>query len=94
MMFTSVKLKVKDFDKWKKMFVDHKDERKEAGSKGAKIFTNPQDKNEITVLMEVDNLEKFKKFMDSPDLKEKMKDSGMIGPPEITVLEHSFDSDS
>ncbi len=93
-MFTSVKLKVKDFDAWKKFFVEHKDERKGAGSKGAKVFTNPQDKNEITVLMEVADLGKFKEFMDSPDLKEKMKDSGMIGPPDITVLEHSFDLDS
>ncbi|KKN09658.1 hypothetical protein LCGC14_1044440 [marine sediment metagenome] len=48
-------------------------------------------KNEVYVFSELESLEKFQAYMENPDLKARMQESGATGPPEIFLLEHEFD---
>ncbi|KKL78176.1 hypothetical protein LCGC14_2027470 [marine sediment metagenome] len=91
MGFTLVKSKIKDFDQWKEHFIEGKDDRKAASATKMRIFTTPGNKNEVWILGEFSDPAKFKAFMESPELKEAMAESGAIGPPEIFPLVHEFD---
>ena len=79
--------KVEDYNKWKSAFDDHSSLRSEGGSKGGKVFRSANDPNELFVLLEWDNLENAQKFVQSDDLKEAMKQAGVVGMPAIHFLE-------
>ena len=55
------------------------------------MFTTVGNRNEAWILMEFDDPPKFKAFMESPEIQERMKASGMTGPPERYILQHEFD---
>ena len=79
--------KVKDYDKWKQVFDEHGEVRKNKGSKGAIIYRNSKDPNQLVIITEFDNLEKAKNFSMSEDLKITMKKAGVMGRPELHYLE-------
>jgi len=91
MPFVIVKSIIKDFNVWKKSFSEDAESRKEAGAKNLRIFTAMWNKNEVYVFSELESLEKFQAYMENPDLKARMQESGATGPPEIFLLEHEFD---
>jgi antibiotic biosynthesis monooxygenase (ABM) superfamily enzyme len=91
MPFSLIKVNYKDYDEWKDVFNKAADERKGASAKGWRVFTTMGNRNEAWILMEIDDLAKFKAFMESPELQEKMKESGITGPPERYILQHEFD---
>jgi len=91
MGFSLVKSKIKDFNQWKDAFIKGKDDRKTASTKNMRIFTTAGNKNEVWILGEFSDPAKFQAFMESPELKEAMVESGAIGPPEIFPLVHEFD---
>ncbi len=91
MPFVIVKSVVKDFDVWKKSFSEDSEGRKEAGAINLRVFTALGNKNEIYVFSELKSLEKFKAYMENPDLQAKRQESGATGPPEVFLLEHEFD---
>lgn len=82
-----VRHKVKDYEKWKIVFDEHSNFRKENGSKGGHLFRNANDPNETVIIFEWDNLENAKKFVQSENLKEAMKKAGVTGKPTIYFLE-------
>ena len=82
--------KVEDYNKWKPVFDGHASFRAEMGSKSGKVFHNADNPNEIFILFEWDSIESAKKFSQSENLKEAMKNSGVIGMPEIHFLEEYF----
>ena len=79
--------KVKDYDKWKQVFDEHEEVRKNKGSKGAIIYRNSNDPKQLVIITEFDNLEKAKNFSMSDDLKITMKKAGVMGLPELHYLE-------
>lgn len=86
MIHTLIRQKVKDFDEWKKIFDDDDKNRKSAGSMGGHVFRSLDDPNEAFVLIEYNDLDKAKKFFGSDELKETMKTAGVIGKPDVYIL--------
>ena len=78
-----VKHKVKDFDAWKKVFDSHKQARMDAGLTDRVVGYTAGDNHNVTVVFAVADLAKAKAFMNSKDLKDKMKEGGVEGPPSI-----------
>ena len=73
-------LKVEDYAKWKSGF-DSEDGialRKAGEMKSYQIFPNEDDPNTVVILTEFDNLDKARKFMQSEELQEAMKRSGVV----------------
>lgn len=75
--------KVKDWDAWKKSFDSHKQVRLDAGLLDRAIGYEAGDNHIVTVVLGVSDMAKAKAFMASKDLKDKMAEAGVEGPPTI-----------
>jgi len=84
--FMQINFKVADFGKWKLDFDGHEKSRTDAALKLEHIFHAEGDANDVTLLFRTTDPAKTKAFMESDDLKEKMKDSGVISKPDIRML--------
>ena len=75
--------KVKDWDAWKKSFDSHKQTRLDAGMTDRAISYSVGDTHTVTVAFIINDMKKAEAFMASKDLKDKMAESGVTGPPNI-----------
>jgi hypothetical protein len=73
--------KVKDWDTWKKTFDSHKQARMEAGLIDRSVGYSMDDNHIVTVVFVVTDMAKAKAFTTSKDLKDKMTEAGVEGPP-------------
>jgi len=81
-----IRHKVKDYKTWKPIYDGHIGKRTEAGLTEVYMLRGVDDPNDVTVLFEAKDLKKAKAFSESPDLHEKMKESGVIGKPDVYFL--------
>mgnify|MGYP000571893590 CR=1 FL=1 len=89
MPYVLARHRVEDYAKWKSGFDEHVSIRQAASSKGGYVFRNIDDPNEILVLLEYDDLEKFRQFMQSEELREAMQRAGIVDQPDIYFLEEA-----
>ena len=87
MPYVLARHRVEDYAKWKSGFDEHVSIRQAASSKEGYVFRNIDDPNEILVLLEYDDLEKFRQFMQSEELREAMQRAGVTDPGEAYELE-------
>ena len=78
-----VKHKVKDWDAWKKVFDDHKPARVDAGLTDRVLGHDVADNHNVTIVFAVSDVDKAKAFMNSDDLKNRMKEGGVEGKPDF-----------
>jgi quinol monooxygenase YgiN len=76
-----------DFSKWKPFFDGHQATLRKFGAKKAEVFTSIKNPNEIIVITEWDNKDQAKNFLEKSDVKEVMKEAGVLGAPEINFAE-------
>ena len=76
-----IRHKVKDWDAWKKSFDEHKQARMDAGLTDRAVAYTAGDNHNVTLVFAVADVAKAKAFMDSKDLKDKMAEAGVEGPP-------------
>lgn len=86
MPYILVQHSVENYDKWKLAFDDHGTTRKSAGSKGGYVLRDETDPNQVTILLEWDNLANARAFAESDDLREAMQRAGVTGPPSVHYL--------
>ena len=75
--------KVKDWDAWKKAFDSHKQARMDAGLIDRAVSYAVGDPHMVSVVLVVTDMKKATDFMHSKDLKDKMTEAGVEGPPDI-----------
>jgi hypothetical protein len=73
--------KVADFTKWKRGYGDSLPARQKAGLKEKYLLRSIDDPNEVILLHEAEDIQKVKEFTSSPDLRERMQQSGVLGEP-------------
>jgi quinol monooxygenase YgiN len=78
---------VKDYEEWKAAFDEHAASRTEAGLTGYEVGTDPADPNKVYVWITAASVDAIKAFSSSRDLKDAMKQAGVKGKPEITIVE-------
>ena len=81
-----IQVPVADFDTWKAGFDSNEDQRLAAGILGHHINRAEDDPNSVSVYLAVADIEKAKAFVASDDLKEKMQELGVTGPPTISWM--------
>jgi hypothetical protein len=86
MHYAMLKAKVEDFNKWKPVFDENESFRQAAGLRDVSVLRNIDNPNEIVLLFEASDLTKAKNFTNSDELKERMKQSGVLGRPEFIFL--------
>ncbi len=87
MIYMMIIKSVKDFDKWKSIFDEHEDMRKKMGSRGASVLRNKNVPDQVVVLIEWEDMESAKKFIETEDLILAMEKAGVIGLPAVYYLE-------
>jgi heme-degrading monooxygenase HmoA len=87
MVHVMIRHKVADYVRWKEAFDSHLTNRKRAGETGCQVFHSVEDPREIFVLLDWQTVEEARKFMNSDDLRQRMKDAGVQGTPDVQYLE-------
>ena len=85
--FLIVTHRVADYRRWKAVFDQSEELRRKYGLSGGWITRDPDDKNELTVIVFSEDLSRAKEFMDLPQLREWMNLGGVEGEPEIRMVE-------
>ena len=75
--------KVKDYDAWKKVFDSHKQTRMDAGLTDRAVGQFVDDPHIVSVVLAISDLKKAEDFSKSKDLKDKMKEAGVEGEPDM-----------
>ena len=83
-----VRFHVADFDKFETLFDARAGARAAAGLTG-KLYREIDAPNSPVVIGTAPSKEAFFAFFQSPEQQEAMKDGGMVGPPQITLLEEA-----
>lgn len=78
--------KVQDYGAWRKVFDDLTAVRTGYGCSGHKVFQSPSDPKEVTILTEWKNIDQAKTYATSNELKEGMKNAGVISQPDVMFL--------
>ena len=84
--YVIVKYKVADYARWKPIFDADGANRQAGGCKGGQLFRSADDPNEVVMLFEWD-LEQARQFSQSEELRAKMQEAGVLGPPDFYFLE-------
>ena len=78
--------KVQDYARWRANFDEDSANRSGNGFGAARVFRSRENPNELTILIEVNDLEKAKRYSTSDELKEKMQRGGVIPPPNFNWI--------
>ena len=84
--FVMFRTKVQDFAKWKPVYDADLAARDDAGLEEMHLLQNAADPNDVILLFEAADLDRAKAFSESPELRDKMQESGVTGRPDIVFL--------
>lgn len=86
MALVIVRHKVQDFARWKGAFEAHAPKRAAAGLSNARLYRSADDSSEVVILLDTADIGKAMQFISSAELKEVMKNAGVIDRPDVYVL--------
>lgn len=87
MVYANVRHTVDDYEKWRPVFDADESRRRAAGATGVnRIYRDADNPNIVTAILEWDNEENARKFMDDPALREVMQKGGVIGMPSVRAV--------
>ena len=84
-----VGFKVEDYEQWKQGYDASIEQRKAAGEISFQVFRSVDDPNTVTVLSVQQSAEQVQAFMDSPDLKARMKAAGITQMGQMLIMEET-----
>lgn len=85
-------MKVEDFDRfWNVFSTKGAEKRKGIGSKGAKVFRDPNEDGRLWVVLDLDE-EGYKNLMSDPELPAIFQEAGLQGRPQSAELAGETDS--
>jgi len=87
MVHMIVRHKVADYSRWKEAFDAHLNLRKAAGETEARVMVSVDDPHEVTLFFDWDSVDRARRFVGSEDLKQAMKQAGVVGDPDVRFLE-------
>lgn len=82
--------KVADYNSWRSVFDEALNFRHDGGECSCRIFRKSGTPNDLTLLFEWEDIEKAKRYMSSEELREKMRQAGVVGVPEIEYLAEMY----
>ncbi len=82
-----VGFKVKNYERFKEGYDANIEQRKAAGEISFQVFRNVDDPNTVTVLSVQESAEQVQAFIDSPDLKARMKAAGITEMGQMLIME-------
>ena len=77
---------IKNYSDWRKVFDADEVNRLKAGFKSKGVYHSVDNSKNITIIGEVPSVEAIKGFMSNPELKAAMEKGGVIGIPDVKIL--------
>ncbi len=87
MTYALVRHRVRDFEQWKQRFSNEKEGRRNSGIQGGRLMRSVQDPNEVVLLLELSDVDKFQRFVRSTDLHSQIEQAGVVDVPDMFLLE-------
>ncbi|MFC7097841.1 antibiotic biosynthesis monooxygenase [Halobaculum marinum] len=87
MVYLLARANVADVDAWQTAFDANDDYRTEHGQRGYQVFRPRDAHDEVVVLFEWDDERSPVEFFDSPGMRERMREAGVQGRPEMTLAD-------
>ena len=81
-----VRHKVADFARWKAVFDGHAAAQRAAGITVTHVMRNVEDPGEVILLFDVEDVERAKAFVFSPQVPVAQQESGVADKPDIYFL--------
>lgn len=78
--------KVIDYDRWKATFDANLLWRTQSGMRSYRIYRDVDDASIVTTIQEWDSFEVAQLHAQSPELRRKLQDAGVIGEPMIYIM--------
>jgi hypothetical protein len=78
--------RVADYNAWKSAFDEHMQARKDASCLGHYLKRGIDDTDMVYIYCLASNVDRLRAFLESTDLAEAMKEAGVQGVPEITLM--------
>jgi len=88
-MFLIVQHTVRDYDAWRPAFDAHGSVRAEYGCRSHTIYRDPDNPNDVTILLDYASRERAEEFMKDPSLAEAMQRGGVVSEPSFRWLEEA-----
>jgi hypothetical protein len=76
----------KNYSDWRKVFDADEANRLKAGFKIMGVYHSVDNTNKITILGEAPSVEAINGFMAKPELKDALEKGGVIGKPDVKIL--------
>ncbi len=87
MVHVLVRHTVADYSAWRPIFDGDAARRKAAGATGVNhVHRDVDEPNTLTLVLEWDNAENARKFLDDPALREVMAKAGVVGAPAVRAI--------
>lgn len=86
MVTVLIRHKVADFNAWKAVFDSAFTFRKASGENSFHLYRDATDPADLTLLFEWDSPDRARKFLESDQLRQSMKEAGVQGEAEKRVL--------
>ncbi len=86
MAHTLITHEVDDFTQWKRSFDECEQLRSDSGEESWQVFHDWNNPKRVTVLTRFQNLERAQKFLQSTAFRDKIREAGVVGEPEIRFL--------
>ncbi len=81
-----IRHRVADFATWRRQFERDANGRRANGGQGERIFRSSEDRTELWLLLEWDDLLRARQFSQSPDLIAFLRRAGVIDRPDYWYL--------
>jgi hypothetical protein len=81
---------VADYNNWRSVFDAALDFRHNGGECSCRIFRKTGNPNDLTLLFEWESIERARHYMGSDELRDKMRQAGVVGVPEIQYLAEMY----
>ena len=83
----AVQLTIGDYAKWRPVFDKHKPLRDKAGMRNVRVYRDADNPKEIIVWGETGDAAKARAALGGDEIKNAMKEAGVVGPPKIHVID-------
>jgi hypothetical protein len=79
-------LTIGDYAKWRAGFDKAAPFREKAGMKNTQVYRDADNPTAVLIWSEVDDLAKARAILDSPAVRNAMREAGVVGDPKIHVI--------
>jgi quinol monooxygenase YgiN len=87
-MHIIVKRNLNDFEAWKALVSDSNQIRGDYGSKGATVYRNTANPNEVYLIFEWDDQKSYKNYFNRPDVQKSLAETGTTEIIEVSEVFH------